>query len=391
MQGIEREYCNVCINALIGAWQELMEVSFVETLRNVRYGKGDTLGLDAIPELNISRRLKDFDQHSILITEELDDLAHRRWPTGSDPITQPLMFFCDPTDRSHQLNSFFSAVSKEKLLLKVGTVMKDCNPEEVWEKMFEAPVSITGATGAITCVRKGEVVFSVIFNYITSTVIVATDLGIYWHKFEDFSALRNVKITLDDIVREGKALGFPGIRDLGYSLDDCRHFVTFLGSEKKMGYKENFKDSMIFVDDPNGFLHHSQPPGPPRVLYLSEFQKDNGPIGFILSNGEKIGEWMHWLSFVKYAKNNNGGRALKVFEISLERPWTKEGMLMSTSVPYSVFCENDEGERYLDISRLRNFLHPSHFRSMIVVLPYDNERIIHVMEQHQYREVTEFF
>ena len=107
MQGIERAYCNVCINALVGAWSELMEASGTEALRESRYGKGDTLGLDAITEITIKNRLETFDSHAILITEELDDQAHRRWPTDSDPIKQPLMFFSDPTDRSAQLRLFF--------------------------------------------------------------------------------------------------------------------------------------------------------------------------------------------------------------------------------------------------------------------------------------------
>lgn len=387
MQGIERKYCDVCINALIGAWRGLMEVSAAETLRVVPYGKGDTLGLDAIPEITISARLKEFDSHAILITEELDEQVHRRWPTDSNPTKQPLMFFCDPTDRSDQLEEFFKHISKKNPIAKVGDLLAKCNQEKLWEKMFEAPVSITGSTAAITCVRKGKIIFSVILNYITGTIITATDIGVYWYKLKSFSDKSNEKVDLYDIVENGKLLCFPSVKDLGHSSDDCKRFVTFLG---KKGYAENFNDSMLFVENPNDFVHHIKPPGPPRPLYLSDFQKKNGPVGFILSNGEKIGEWMHWLSFVKYGHNKNGAYALRVYEISIDRPWTKNGMLMSTSSPYSLFC--DEGkESYLDISRLRNFKRPSQFRCMIVVLPYDNERIIHVLKQHQYREVTKFF
>ncbi len=388
MQGIERQYCDVCIKALLRAWQELMDVDCAETLRKVNYGKGDTLGLDAIPELVISERLRDFDRHSILITEELDEFAHKRWPTGADPTRQPLMFFSDPTDRSKQLKLFLEKVSDGNQLAKVGDLLKDCDAETLWEEMFESPVSITGATGSITCVRKGEVVFSVIFNYITAVIFVASDTGIYWYQFEEFASVKSEEVTLSEIIKKGNSLCFISSKELGYSFDECRHFVTFLG---KSGYKENFEDSMIFIDNPSNFLHHSEPPGPPRVLYLSELQKGYGPVGFILSNGEKIGEWMHWLPFVKYAKNSNGDTALRVFEISLERPWTKNGMLMSTSPAYSIFCEDGLGRRYLDISRLRNFKHPNRFRSMIVVVIFDNERILHILEQHQYREITGFF
>lgn len=387
MQGIEREYCDVCINALVAAWRELMETTGAETLRKVRYGKGDTLGLDAIPEITIKGRLEQFDRHAILITEELDDQAHRRWPTDSDPIKQPLMFFCDPTDRSIQLKKFFSHISEKDPMAKIGELMSDCNPEKAWEEMFEPPVTITGSTAAITCVRKGEIVFSVILNYISPIIYVATDIGVYWYRLKNFLSIANESITLAEILKEGRNLFFPGVRKIDYSFDDCRRFVTFLG---KSGYRENFNDSMLFMDNPDRFLHHQEPPGPPRVFYLSELQKNNGPVGFILSNGEKIGEWMHWLSFVKYARNENGDRALRAYEIALERPWTKNGMLMSTSSAYSLFCgAGDKG--YLDISRLRNFERPSQFRCMMVIVPYDNERIIHILEQHQYREITRSF
>ncbi|KPJ54942.1 hypothetical protein AMJ47_02635 [Parcubacteria bacterium DG_72] len=387
MQGIERKYCDVCINALIGAWRELMEVSGAETLRKVPYGKGDTLGLDAIPEITITGRLREFDGHAILITEELDEQAHRRWPTDSDPVKQPLMFFSDPTDRSSQLEEFFKRLSKDNQTAKIGNLIADCDHEKLWEEMFEAPVIITGSTGSITCVRKGKIVFSVILNYIAGIVFVATDVGIYSYQLENFSDLSNEEINFSTIFKKGKKLNFPGVRELGYNSDDCKRFVTFLG---KTGYRENFNDSMLFIKDPNEFLHHLKPPGPPRPLYLSELQKDHGPVGFILSNGEKIGEWMHWLSFVKYARNINGGYALSVYEISLERPWTKNGMLMSTSPAYSLFCNEGSGS-YLDISRLRNFKRPSQFRCMIVVVPWDNERIIHVLKQHEYREITNYF
>ena len=385
MQGIEREYCNVCINALIAAWRGLMDSSATEMLRMTPYGKGDTLGLDAITEIIIAGRINEFDKNAILITEELDDQLHRHWPI--DPNKQPRMFFCDPTDRSKQLMLFLKHISKKNITAKVGDLMTSCNPVRIWEKLFEAPASITGSTAAITCVHKGKIVFSVILNFITGTITVATDIGIRWYKLKEFSDKKNERVDLYEILEKGEELSFPGTRDSGYSFDDCKRFVTFLG---KTGYLENFNDSMIFVDNPDSFLHHKEPPGPSRALYLSDLQKRNGPVGFILSNGEKIGEWMHWLSFVKYGRNKNGAYALRVFEIAIARPWTKNGMLMSTSPAYSLFCEED-GVFYLDISRLRNFQRPSQFRCMIVVLPCDNERIIHVLKQHQYREVTKFF
>lgn len=383
MQGIERAYCNECIQAVISAWKVLMETTAAEALKKVRYGKGDTLGLDAIPEISISERLRRFDDHAILVTEELDDVAQKRWPTDASSVKQPLMFFSDPTDRSRQLKKFIEEISMAKSFVTIGSLISEIHPETVWEKLFESPAAITGSTTSITCIRKGEMIFSVVLNYITRTLFVATPIGIFQLRLPPFSEDLVDSIDLPFVIANGHPLFFLSSKDTCRTPEDAKRFVTFLGKE---GYRENFEDSMIFVDKPDAFLHHTEPGGPSRVLYLSELQKGYGPVGFILANGEKIGEWIHWLAFVKFAKNTDGGRMLKIFEISIDRPWTKEGILMSTSPAYSIFSR--EGEKgYLDLSRLKNFEHPSRFRSMLVVTPYDNERIICVMRQHEYREI----
>jgi len=64
--------------------------------------------------------------------------------------------------------------------------------------------------------------------------------------------------------------------------------------------------------------------------------------------------------------------------------------LMSTSPPYSLFRE-ENNVMYLDMSQLRNFERPSQFRCMMVIIPWDNERIIQVLKQYQYREITSVF
>lgn len=387
MQGIEIAYADVCINALVGAWKALMETTAAEALRNVHYGKKDTLGLDAIPEITVNNRIHLFDAHAILITEELDDQAHRRWPTDSDPIRQPLMFFCDPTDRSKQLNEFFIDISAGKETTKIGRLMASGDPKKRWEELFEAPAIVTGSTSAITCVRKGKIVFSVILNHISGIIFCASEIGVFSYKLVSYDDPANEKVTLAKIAEKGKPIIFPDLREAGYCADDCDRFVSFIGKD---GYLDNLKDSMLFVDDPTKLIHHGQPPGPPRALYLSDFQKGHGHVGFIMANGEKIGEWMHWPAFVKFTKNRHGDRALRAYEIATERPWTKNGMLMSTSPAYSLFC-CDGSDSYLDISRLRHYERPSQFRCMMVVVPYNNERIIHRLEQFQYREITDAF
>ena len=386
MHGIEHDYCNACVKAVIAAYRSVMEVPAQLALNKTDYGKGDTLGLDAIPEIIISESIKDYDANAILITEEITEADRKRWPNVSDPVLQPLMLFSDPTDRSKFLKKFFEKISKNDPTAKIGKLMAKTDCVKVWESMFEkseSPATITGATIAITCVRKGAIIFSVILNYITETIFVASPIGVFHMKLPKPFGSKIKIIDLDHVLKNGKILSFPSAKETCKSSDDFMNYVTFLG---KKGYEENFANSMIFVDNPREFLHHTEPGGPARILYLSELQKDNKPIGFIMANGEKIGEWIHWLAFVKFATKKKGGPALRVFEIAVKRPMTKAGILMSTTTPYSIFREKGSST-FLDISRLRNFDQPNKFRSMLVITPFDNASIVHIMMQHAYREI----
>ncbi len=382
MQGVEQVYCDVSIHALIKAWQRLMEVSANEVLQRVAFGKGDTLGLDAIPEIIIAEQLRTFDRHALLITEEEDETMNRRLPSDSDPVRQPLMFFSDPTDRSKQLGEFITAIADGRPSAKIGELMAERDVVREWEEMFEKPASITGATTSITCIRKGSIVFAVVLNYITRTIFVAAPAGVYHMALPAYTERDLATINHKHVVDGGKELQFPPAMQTCTTPGDAQRFVTFLG---KSGYQENFDDSKILGENPDP-PHHRVPGGPSRVLYLSELQQGYEPIGFVLANGEKIGEWMPWLAFVKFALDVHHDHPLRAFEISLERPWIKDGVLMSTSPPYSIFCI-EEGRTFLDISRLRQFHHPSRFRSMLVVAPRDNDRIIYLMQEHQWREV----
>jgi len=383
MQGIEVAYCDACIAALIKVYSSLMELSPTEALKKVRYGKNDTLGLDAIPEIIISEQINVFDQSAILITEESDERTSDRWPTSSDPLLQPLMLISDPTDRSKQLKNFIESLGKDEISKSISELAGQ-DTVGIWEGMFEKPASITGATSSLTCIRKGVIIFTVIINYITGEIFVACEQGIVRFNIKlctDNSELE--KINLNHILTTGKRIAFSSCKTSCRNGEDYLRFVTFLG---KTGYEENFRDSMLFVGEAKKHLHHKEPGGPSRVLYLSELQKDP-PIGFVVANGEKITEWSHWLAFVKFAKTEQNKPALRLFEISIEQPWTKDGILMSPPPCYSIFQR--EGDRsYLDLSRISNFRHPSKFRSMLVIIPTDNERMTYTMRQHNYREVT---
>ena len=145
---------------------------------------------------------------------------------------------------------------------------------------------------------------------------------------------------------------------------------------------------MIFVDSGQKYLHYREPGGPSRVLYLSSLQPKDVPIGFILANGEKIGEWIHWLAFVRFSFFR-GARALTLYEIYHGQPLTKDGVLMSTTPPYSLFQDNNDidGGMVIDVGQLARFPNPSLFRSTLLFTTIGNQWARRTMVEHRYREI----
>jgi hypothetical protein len=109
MIGIEQSYCDICIQAVLAGYQSLMQARVAdEALRPMNmYGKIDTLGLDAIPEIRIGNQLSHFDQYAVLITEEIGQISNPLASSAHDTHRGARTFFvCDPTDRSSQLRDF---------------------------------------------------------------------------------------------------------------------------------------------------------------------------------------------------------------------------------------------------------------------------------------------
>ena len=159
----------------------------------------------------------------------------------------------------------------------------------------------------------------------------------------------------------------------------------------KSGYRENFLDSRLIDEkDLSDLLHYHLPGGPLRILYLSTFQPDDDPIGFILANGEKITEWIHWLPFVRFAQkeNDQSELALKLYEVYQDRPWTKDGVLMSTPPAYSIFRKaSNDSRMVIDVNRFADFSNPSKIRSTLLIAPRNNHWATRVVNQFGYRPI----
>lgn len=377
-------YCQACIDALVLANVSLTHSNVGILNGKTMYGKSDTKRFDADAENAVRKVILDFDGRAALITEELGQ-SLLRWPPFTDLENHPAVFFCDPADRSDYLVQYLNSLVKighenERFGDLVGS-----QHIGAWESIGDNPASVTGACAGITCVRQGQAILSVLINYITQELTVACPDGVKLLKLCHYKELKSRGVTYKEVMEDGQVVQFPPLHP-NAPWDDLKYFTCFMGNEKKKVYVENLRDSQILsAEDREKFARHQQPGGPCRILYLSSLQPKELPMGFILANGEKITEWIHWLPFARFS-NHGDGKSLKIFEVSHDRPWTKDGILMSTSEPYSVFQEFN-GRLCLDVNFLRRIENPSKYRSTLIVTYSSNDLISLEAQSHCYRQI----
>lgn len=377
MQGIEKSHCEAVIKAILNASYALWNSSVESALRPIsKYGKSDTLGMDAMPEITIIKNLQEYDERSIIITEEMGVKEVCRLANSDDPNFFRTIFISDPTDRSSQIKKALQGVENKKQ--RVAEAMGTPDFKKAWNTNFSGPLDISGGSSAITCVRRGIPIFSVIVNYVTRKLFLACSAGCYSFSLTE----HQTAVDLEIILTKGRKIFFNNI----VSNDHPMRFVTFMG---KSGYKENFIDSQFMTEeDMTKNLYYDLPGGPSRALYLSDLQTT--PLGFILANGEKITEWIHWLPYLRFArkKNDQSEPALKLYEIYQDRPWTKEGILMATPPAYSIFKPIGDGDKMvININRFNSFVNPSQVRSTLILAPANNSWATRVVNQYGYRPI----
>lgn len=166
MQGVEIGHCNAAIEAVTTANYTLLGMTVEDVLKTIKtYGKTDTLGLDARPEIDIVNIMSRHDDNSIVITEELGSRGELNLNYTDNPRALPTLYISDPTDRSKSLKSFLEAAPDKTA--KVANVLKQENAVAAWENLAGSPASITGAFCALSCIRHAVPIFSVMVNYIT--------------------------------------------------------------------------------------------------------------------------------------------------------------------------------------------------------------------------------
>ena len=387
MQGVEIGHCDAAIKAVLTANYTLHDSTVEDVLEPVEaYGKKDTLSLDARPEIDIVQIMRNHDDNSVVITEEIGAKGKLELTHTHDPRALRTIYICDPTDRSIFLKRFLAGELKKDETLKtakVKDIVKQPGAIASWEQIAGSPATITGAFCALSCIRHAMPIFSVLVNYITQDLFVSCSAGNFSLKIPS----DRPTIDLKYVRQHGSKLFFPTV--LHSFNDDARRFVTFVGKE---GYKENLRDSRLISEaELDRLLYYPEPGGPSRILYLSSLQPKNIPIGFILANGEKIGEWIHWLPWIRFAhpEDDQEEPAIGLFEVyRRDQLRIKDGVLMSTPPFYSIFKKTGpEGRMMIDVSRFVDFDNPSKIRASLIACPAGNTWATGLVEQSGYRRI----
>jgi hypothetical protein len=344
MKGVERDLLELSVRALRKAYEEVGSMDCEFAVSPVGGGKSDTFGLDWMPETAIKEVVGDYDKRGImLVTEESGAVCDR----SSDTDRTETVFICDPTDESVRMREFITDVLNENFDYSKKPVHEILKPD-AWEKRMGGPASVTGALASITAIRNGQVIFNAMVNYVTGEFFVANSLG-------------TKRGTIADGCKE------TGMADVVFSSDRQGHkFVAFT---KKEGYPEHLKHCNLGLDQVNCMDKYTV--GPHRILHLSDM--GDRDVSFILSNGEKICEWIGWLSWARYAKDplQNDESSLRVFRLFFENPGTKNFALMAPGPSYSIFRDRD-GVTFVDTQRMFQMENPSQYRETLLVVPRHN-------------------
>ena len=212
---------------------------------------------------------------------------------------------------------------------------------------------LSGACCAFAVVKRGELLFSLILNYITEDIVIAC---------KEYISIGNLNENADSIA-VGDFRSWPNISFRRSQIQ--KSYIAYLRKQ----YKQNLEESNLL--DSTFMPVSKEPGGPARILYLSSLNP-KAP-GFILSNGEKIGEWIGWLAFCRFCDD------LVAYSVYPGTFFARDDILMTPSPPYSIL--EVEGKNFqLNYDKLRYLKNPSNYREMILVTHRRNGQIRDTIE-----------
>lgn len=336
MSGIEVGYLAAAMSALDRARRILLQMTPEEAARRAE-GKHDSRLFDSACENAIAGELLAFDDRAAVLSEERNRF-HGDWTAAETT------YFIDPFDRS--------SVFEEQLALgKDHTTVRELVRDEAFDMRGAA-----APFGSVTCVRGGQIAFNAMLDYASGEIFVACPAMVQRGPI--------------DVCPDPEALAVDG-RPIHFERE--RHGVTcacYLGepeAKSRGQYEASFHD-MLGTAQPYPDAGLQRPGGPARVLFLSDDSELTGGErpAFVLSNGEKITEWLGWLAYARYS------RQLTIFELTAQAFPFRDDVLLAPPPNYSVFdvdLDDDGGPLAyrLDLRRLVSFPNPSVYRGGIAV------------------------
>ncbi len=309
-------------------------------------GKTDTYTFDAQCEMIMVEILREFNSKCAILTEE-------REIRGLEYIDD-LCWIMDPVDRSDYLKEILREI--QGTYDSIGKYVESSTFQEM-----EKPDPLNNPTGSITCISRGKIVFSLVLDYMQNTIYMAFGSKVKYGSIEEYP-------IPEMLLAHGADLNFEK-RESRDKFANSEEGICFLGKEI---YLELFSElGFTEQEKPLDKSYHT-PGGPARILFLTQLAKFK-PI-FALSCGEKISEFVSWLSFAMASEK------LSVFELTPRgyKNFMRYGVIMAPPKAYSALKTEPSAEPEnparisLDMSRLTNLDIPCNFRSAILVTHKDN-------------------
>lgn len=357
MEIIEEQLLWYCIDTLKDIQIALEKQSARQLIKQSKSGKEDSLILDVLPEHMLYQYLIErYDKNTVLITEERGEYQFDKISTAE------IVVFADPTDRSKHLKAFIEKQLADRDGLLFGDIVRSRTIVPDWHKFVTengscqggvgstpGAVSISGPCCSLTVVKRGQLLFTLCLNYITREIFIACKAHVGYN-------------DIDKVVPAPASRNFRTWPSLKFDATEAQSYVTYLGKK----YEENLVKSDL-IDDTFMPLER-EPGGPARILYLSDL--NSSKPAFILSNGEKIGEWIGWLAFCKFYDG------LTAYSIYPGTFFAKDDILMTPSPPYSIIeLDPLDSSLRLNFEKLKYLRNPSRYREMILVVHRRNTSI----------------
>ncbi len=334
MQGIEIGYLAAGLEALSAARTSLLQQT-PQGVGEPGAGKADAKLFDAVTERAIANILQSFNPRCAIITEEAGIIGEVRLATS-------VCYIVDPFDRSRPFMRALRALFDPNKHQTLQDIVSDPKFEM---RSLEAPF------GSITCVREGEIVFNAMLDYASGLVYVAC---------RGFIGYANI-----DDCPDPYSLAARGT-EISFSPRLGKRFLCFTGDPDKDRDAAVNEQSSKYAQilDGLGFEARSHvgltnPGGPARVLYISDLHSGDDP-SFILSNGEKIFEFLGWLAFAVHSQE------LAVFELFSVGFEVRGNILQAPPPNYSAFLVKD-GEFRLNPEKITDLDPPGHYRGAIAL------------------------